>query len=200
MQSECFASREDGWVARAGSVWTTHDAGRRWTRSRLRPERRGLPIPELGCRGDDVWIVFHGGAAAGTEGYRVYRSLDGGSTWRAVLASPLQRGLPAISNYAGPFDVLDHAAAVFSGSCSPCGGFGTASIVRTVDGGASFRRSTPFHGYVPNALSFVDAARGWLLTGAHVGSASPARLGVLWRTSHGGSSWRAVLRSPLLAP
>jgi photosystem II stability/assembly factor-like uncharacterized protein len=200
VQSECFAGPRDGWIARGGSVWTTHDGGMRWVRSRLRQERQGVPIPELGCSGQNAWIVFHEGAAAGTEGYRVYRSLDGGSTWRAVLASPFQRRLPAISNYTGPFSILGHGAAVFSGSCAPCGGFGTASIVRTVDGGASFRHSTPFRGYVPNALSFVDAARGWLVTGAHVGSATPARLGVVWRSVDGGHSWRAVLRSPLLAP
>ncbi len=200
VQSECFASRRDGWIARGGSVWTTHDGGRRWARSRLRQERQGFPIPELGCRGQNAWVVFHQGAAAGTEGYRVYRSLDGGSTWRAVLASPFQARLPAISNYTGPFSILGDGAAVFSGSCSPCGAFGTASIVRTLDGGASFRRSTPFHGYVPTALSFVDAARGWLVSGAHAGSATPVRLGVVWSSVDGGRSWRAVLRSPLLAP
>jgi photosystem II stability/assembly factor-like uncharacterized protein len=200
VQSECFSSRRDGWLARAGSVWTTHDGGGRWARSGLRRARQGFPIPELGCHANEVWVVFHEGAAAGTESYHVYRSLNGGSTWRAVLASPFQHRLPAISNYAGPFSILGGGGAVFSGSCSPCDGFGTATIVRTLDGGASFRRSTPFHGYVPSALSFVDAARGWLITGAHVGSAAPARLGVLWRSVDGGRSWRSVLRSPLLAP
>ena len=72
--------------------------------------------------------------------------------------------------------------------------------MRTLDGGASFRRSTPFRGYVPSALSFVDAARGWLVTGAHAASAAPARLGILWRSVDGGHSLRSVLRSPLLAP
>lgn len=200
VQSECFSSRRDGWLARAGSVWTTHDGGTHWVRSALRRARQGFPIPELGCRGDNVWVVFHEGAAAGTEDYHVYRSLDGGSTWRAVLASPIQQRLPAISNYAGPFSILGSGAAVFSGSCSPCEGFGTATIMRTLDGGASFRRSTPFHGYAPQALSFVDAARGWLLTGAHAGSAASARLGVVWQTVDGGRSWHAVLRSSLLAP
>jgi len=197
VQSECFATRQRGWVARAGSVWTTHDGGRTWARTRLRPSSAQ---PELGCRGRDVWVLFREGAAAGTEGYHVFRSLDGGSTWRAVLASPFQRRLPAISNYAGPFNVLAGNTAVFSGSCAPCDGFGTATIVRTLDGGRTFTRSTPFHGYTPSALSFVDASHGWLLTGAHVGSATPARLGVLWRTLDGGRTWRSVLRSPLLAP
>ena len=197
VQSECFATRQLGWVARGGSVWTTHEGGRRWMRARLRPS---TALPELGCRGRDVWVLFSEGAAAGTEGYHVFRSLDGGSTWRAVHASPFQRRLPAISNYAGPFSVLGHGAAVFTGSCAPCGGFGTASVVRTVDGGASFRRSTPFHGYRPAALSFVDASRGWLLSGGRVGSAGPANLGLLWRTVDGGRHWRLVYRSPLLAP
>ena len=200
MQSECFSSPRDGWLARAGTIWSTHDGGRQWVLSRLRPARQGFPVPELGCRGQDVWVVFHEGAAAGTEGYHVYRSLDGGSTWRAVLASPFQRRLPSISNDAGPFSVLGRKGAVFSGSCPACGGFGTATIVRTVDGGASFRRSTPFHGYMPSSLSFIDAARGWVLTAAHVASAGPARLGILWRTDDGGRRMRMLLRSPLLAP
>jgi photosystem II stability/assembly factor-like uncharacterized protein len=200
MQSECFAGVRDGWTARAGSVWTTHDGGMSWRRTNLQPARQGFPIPELGCRGRDVWVVFHEGAAASTEGYRVYRSLDGGSTWRAVFASPFQNRLPSISNYVGPFSVLGGGAAILSGSCAPCDGTGTATFVRTLDGGSSFRRSTPLHGYTPQAQSFVDADRGWLVTGAHAASASPARLGVVWRTVDGGRSWRIVTRAPALAP
>jgi photosystem II stability/assembly factor-like uncharacterized protein len=200
MQTECFASTRDGWVARGGSVWTTHDGGGSWARTNLQRARQGFPLPQLGCKGRDAWVVFHEGAAASTEGYRVYRSLDGGSTWRAVFASPFQNRLPSISNYAGPFSVLGGGAAILSGSCAPCDNFGTASFVRTLDGGRSFRRSTPLHGYTPQALSFVDANRGWLVTGAHVASATAVRLGVVWRTVDGGRSWRIVLRAPQLAP
>jgi photosystem II stability/assembly factor-like uncharacterized protein len=200
MQTECFADARDGWVARAGSVWATHDGGGSWARTNLQRARQGFPVPQLGCRRRDVWIVFHEGAAASTEGYRVYRSLDGGSTWRAVFASPFQNRLPSISNYAGPFSVLGGGAAILSGYCSPCDSYGTASFVHTLDGGSSFRRSTPLHGYTPQALSFVDAKGGWLLTGAHVASATAVRLGVVWRTLDGGRSWRIVLRAPQLAP
>jgi photosystem II stability/assembly factor-like uncharacterized protein len=196
VQAECFATRKLGWVARGGSVWTTHDGGTHWARTLRR--RSKLALPELGCDGRDVWVVFHEGAAAGTEGYLVYASLDGGATWRARLASPFQQRLPTISNYVGPFDVLGRGIAVLTGSCAPCDGFGTTTIVRTVDGGASFRRATPFHGYLPRAVSFVDARRGWLLTGAHAGSASPVNMGVLWKTVDGGRRWRVALRSPLL--
>jgi len=195
VQSECFASRQDGWVARGGSVWTTHDGGGRWAKARLRTGPQELP--EMNCRTGDSWVAFHEGAAAGTEGYRVYAS-RGDGPWRPVLASPIQRRLPSVSNYLGPFSVLGGGRAVFSGSCAPCDTFGTLTIAETTNGGASFQRVTPLRGYRPAALTFVDATSGWLLTGAHVGSASPARLGILWRTLDAGRHWTAVFRSPLL--
>jgi photosystem II stability/assembly factor-like uncharacterized protein len=196
VQSECFATRQRGWVARQGTVWTTDDGGSRWIRARLRPAGQGFPLPVVGCRGRDAWVVFHEGAAAGTEGYHVYRSVAGGP-WRAVLASPFQRRLPVISNYAGVFDVLGHGAAVLTGGCGPCEGAGTTSIVRTIDGGRSFSRATPFRGYMARAVSFVDARRGWLLTGAHLASATAVNTGVLWSSADGGH-WRVLYRSPLL--
>ena len=195
VQSECFASQQDGWVARGGTVWATHDGGGHWLRVRLRSGQQ--EIPELNCGRGDAWVAFHEGAAAGTEGYHVYVSRGGGS-WRAVLASPFQRRLPSVSNYLGPFSVLGGGRAVFSGSCAPCDTFGTVTIARTLNGGASFQRATALRGYRPGALTFLDTNSGWLITGAHVGSASPARLGILWRTRDGGRHWSSVLRSPVL--
>jgi photosystem II stability/assembly factor-like uncharacterized protein len=181
VQSECFTTRRDGWVARGGTVWTTHDGGLRWARARLRS--RPQELPDVGCRAGDAWVVFHEGAAAGTEGYRVFRS-RGGGPWRAVLASPFQRKLPTISNYAGAFTVVGHGTAVFTGSCAPCAGLATATVVRTVDGGSSFTR-TALGGPAPSAVSFLDARRGWLVAGRQ-----------LEGTNDGGRHWRPVVRLP----
>jgi photosystem II stability/assembly factor-like uncharacterized protein len=71
LQSLCFSDAHTGWVARAGTVWTTRDGGSRWRARTLAASRQGFPIPDLYCRGRDVWVVLHEGAAAGTEGYRV---------------------------------------------------------------------------------------------------------------------------------
>jgi photosystem II stability/assembly factor-like uncharacterized protein len=181
VQSECFTTRRDGWVARGGTVWTTHDGGLRWARARLRSGPQELP--DVGCRAGDAWVVFHEGAAAGTEGYRVFRSLGGGP-WRAVLASPFQRKLPSISNYADAFTVVGHGTAVFTGSCAPCAGLASATVVRTVDGGSSFTR-TALGGPAPSAVSFLDARLGWLVAGRE-----------LEGTNDGGRHWRAVVRLP----
>jgi hypothetical protein len=197
VQSECFSTPRDGWVARGGSVWTTHDTGRHWIRARLRVRTGTQELPELGCKNRDAWVVFREGAAAGTEGYRVYASFGGGR-WRPVLASPFQRTLPTVSNYIGPFSILGSGRAVFSGWCAPCDGFGTLSITRTLNQARSWWRSTPLRGYEPKAVGFTDAENGWLVSGGHGGSASAARVGILWRTRDGGRHWRIVVRSALL--
>jgi photosystem II stability/assembly factor-like uncharacterized protein len=182
VQSECFATSRSGWVARGGTVWTTSDAGVHWTRARLRhgPQE----VPDIGCRAADAWVVFHEGAAAGTEGYYVMRSLNG-SPWRGVLASPFQHKLASISNYAGPFAPLGHGAAYFTGSCAPCGGRGTATLLRVVSGGVAVAYRKVFRGAVPQAISFVDVRDGWVVT--------PHRL---WTTTDGGAHWRIAAHLP----
>ncbi len=171
VQSECFSSRRDGWVARGGSVWSTRDGGAHWTRVRLRAGPQ--EFPDLGCSRGGAWVVLHEGAAAGTEGYHVFRS-RGGGPWRAVYASPFQRKLPSISNYAGPFAVLRQGSAVLTGSCAPCGGRGTATLVSPL-GRATWRSAAP------TAISFLDARRGWIVVRNR-----------LWKTVDAGRHWRVL--------
>lgn len=169
VQSECFSTRVDGWVARGGTVWTTHDGGAGWFRARLRSGPQ--EVPDLGCSEGGAWVVFHEGAAAGTEGYHVFSSLRG-APWRAVYASPFQRKLPSISNYAGPFTVLAGGGTVLTGSCAPCGGRGTATLVTALS-----RATWP--GPAPTALSFLNQRHGWIVSG-----------GRLRETTDGGRHWR----------
>ena len=164
VQSECFASRRCGWLARGGSVWSTSDAGKSWTRARLR--RGQLELPQLGCSDRGVWVVFHEGAAAGTEGYHVFRSLTGGP-WRGVYAGPFQQTLPTLGNYAGPFAVLRSGAAVLTGSCAPCDGAGTATLV------TAFGRSTS-PGPAPSAVAFLDSRHGWIVSGGRLRATNDA--------------------------
>ena len=171
VQSECFSTRTDGWIARGGTVWTTHDGGAGWFRTRLRAGPQELP--DVGCSTGGAWVVFHEGAAAGTEGYHVFRSLAGGR-WRAVFASPFQRKLPSISNYAGPFAVLGGGGAVLTGSCAPCDGVGTTTLV-SPSGRATWR------GPAPTAVDFLDGRHGWIVS-----------RGRLRETNDAGRHWRVL--------
>jgi photosystem II stability/assembly factor-like uncharacterized protein len=155
--------------------------------------------PDLRCGERAVWALFRNGVAAGSEGYDVFRSLDAGKTWTAVLANLDQHRsrLPRISNYADEFVAVGSRSAVFVGTCPACGRRQpTITVVATRDGGHTWSRHTVLDGYWPEAVSFVDARRGWLLT-------SPARDapsgGWIWATRDAGRTWRVVFRSPALA-
>jgi len=157
VQSECFSTRTDGWAARGGTVWTTHDGGAGWSPAHLRAGPQ--EVPDVGCSTGGAWVVFDEGAAAGTEGYHVFRSRAG--AWRAVYASPFQRKLPSIGNYAGAFAVLRQGSAMLPGSCAPCAGVGTATLVSPAG------RAT-WQGAAPTAISFLDARRGWIASGGRL--------------------------------
>ena len=192
MQTQCFSSTRDGWVARNNSVWTTRDGGAHWTRHWF-GKRLATTLPELQCRGRSVWALFAGGAAAGSEGYEVFRSLDGGRSWRAVLAGLVTQRLPRINAYPGPFLALGGGRAIFEGTCGPCVfGHGTVNFVRTIDGGRTFATATPYiRSFVGGPISFRDMRRGWLLT-----QLFRSKKRTVLFTHDGGAHWQRVATIP----
>jgi Photosynthesis system II assembly factor YCF48 len=173
LQSLCFSDARTGWVARNGVVWTTLDGGTHWRSRALERTRQGFPIPSLYCHGSDVWVVEHSGAGAGTEGYRIFRSFDRGTTWRAVFATFVSK-LPRVSNYSGPISALGGGDAVLEGSCGPCDGSGTVTFVHgTV--------RTTLSRVQPGPLAFANRRLGLAVLS-----------GTIYRTIDGGRTWRRV--------
>jgi photosystem II stability/assembly factor-like uncharacterized protein len=189
LQSLCFSDARTGWVARNGTIWTTHDAGAHWkAKLLLRPPDGNPPLPELSCHGRDVWAMLTTGAAAGSQAYAVYRSRDAGATWRAVYGQFLVQGVPRLSAYAGPIAALGRGDAVLEGSCAACDGYGTVSIVH-----GAIRKTLSAAG--PGAISFAGPLRGLLVL-----TSPRTRLPSVWRTVDGGRRWTRVLTSSRLKP
>jgi photosystem II stability/assembly factor-like uncharacterized protein len=181
LQSLCFSDARTGWVARGGTVWTTHDAGVHWRAKVLLHAPDGnAPYPELACHGSDVWVKVSTGAAAGSEAYAVYRSTDAGRTWTVPFAQFLVPHRPAISAYAGPIVALGDSDAVLEGSCAACGGTGTVTILH-----GEIRHT--FRGVLPGPLAFGDPKTGLVLLTAVRGGGLQ-----VYRTRDGGSTWRRV--------
>jgi photosystem II stability/assembly factor-like uncharacterized protein len=191
----CFASLRRGWLASPTDVSTTSDGGRSWKNVLMLHGFRGERWHDasVGCSGSAAYVLLTGGVAAGSEAYRVVRTLDGGAHWHAILgpAFVLGTGLQSIDAYADGFDVISPGRAVFAGSCPACLGLGTERTVLVQAGARSVSTTQPFSGSGEAAVSFTDDTHGWLITARlRLKAGRPVSDTALYRTSNSGRSWR----------
>lgn len=185
----CFTGARAGWVAAGRKVLRTDDGGSTWATSFEAPLQGEGWRATLGCKGSSAWVLLKGGVAASQQAYAVFRTLDG-ARWEAVLqgqyTSPLGAGGPSegIDAYAGPFDIVDSSVAFFAGFCPACDPQPLPSITRTDDGGRTWEHFTiqAAAGGEPQAVSFTDARRGWLLATLEDGTE-------VYATADGGRTW-----------
>ena len=195
LQSICFSDADHGWATSGGDILGTNDGGRTWSAASaaFTPAEFRLNPASVWCRDHQVvWALFSGGVAAGNEAFALYRTLDSGGHWGAVLANQLlQLPVPDGGPTHGPFSLVDDATAYFVGICGACGPV-SASIRGTEDAGASW--SAPVVIPALNwayAIAFTDAEHGWAVGVSH-GSADtvgPAQ-GIILATSDRGRTWR----------
>jgi photosystem II stability/assembly factor-like uncharacterized protein len=147
--------------------------------------------------GSSIWVLFDGGAAAGSQGYAVYASADAGASWRPVVVAPILagsdpafRGVTQLDAYSGPFAAVSATQAVFLGQCPGCDPQ-RVMVLRTQDGGSRWDRHV-INGFVPAALAFADADHGWLA--AQLGG-YPGRHPAILATTDGGRTWHPVYPS-----
>ena len=165
-----FADSSNGWLAGGGwaidgaIVGSTRDGGRTWTFD--------SGVIAGGARGESFGHVHFFDTRRGcatASGGRIFVTGDGGSSWRPVRS--------ASGGSVFDLEFLDDGMTGWAAG---------TDLVRTDDGGETWRfvnRSTGDTGYeLANAIHFVDASRGWLVS--HGGS--------LRRTDDGGHHWVPV--------
>jgi Photosynthesis system II assembly factor YCF48 len=174
-----------------GATWTTLlDAGSspvaQWYTATVQ-------CPDL----QSIWVLFEGGAAAGSKGYAAYTSADAGVGWQPVVVSPMLVGSdPAFAHvtpldaYPGPFAAVSASEAIFLGQCPACDPQ-HVTVVRTKDGGERWGRRV-VNGFFPTGLAFADRDHGWMTT--LVGGVEGRRSAIL-ATTDGGHSWHSVYPS-----
>lgn len=197
-QAMCWDGQR-GWAGAGTALRTTVDGGERWSPVPTPIAETG-EIADIACAGGAVWVKALHGAAAGSEGYEVLRSVDA-RHWDVVLGGLVHQGLPSIDAYSGPLSARSALSALFVGYCPACGNQPAASATRTDDGGRSFQRSpvtSPTDpGFLPAAVSFADHDHGWIL-GTVTTSAGHGG-GAVYATVDGGRTWRIVVTSAALA-
>ncbi len=191
LQSVDMLTVSAGWTLGANNhILRTADGGRKW----LDATPRGLPAAPpyngaIAATGpDDAWL-----AVATDRRTWVYRTTDGGATWRRARIS--LTGQPQVSFLSGSTGyLLLHLGAA-------AGSEGVA-LLRTRDGGAHWRvvaNGSPQAKWTPplifagdkSGFAFRDPTHGWL-TGEWAANSI-----LLDATSDGGRTWR---RQPLPVP
>ena len=170
-----LVSATQGWVVSEAGVAWTGDAGQHWI-------RRSPPAVSVSdIRGSFFLDATHAwlSASVGAD-LVVFRTNDAGVVWRIARLALLgteytEHGAPAYVDFVDP----THGWVVAFHTCA--GGCQTADLYRTVDGGATWEKSSIPEG---NPLRFSSPSSGW--TYASTLGADHGRLVV---SSDGGHSW-----------
>lgn len=143
-------------------------------------------------------------AAAGTDG--VFRSDDGGNSWRQVLAGPSSTG-PGWISLAGGVDAGGREV-VYAGSAAPApvGNGALASVARSTDAGTSWASLTSNTSAIDAGDWWLAATQPWMMLGrgsyvaAQIATVpgDPSQVYVagrsgVWRSRDGGAHWEAAV-------
>ena len=175
-----------------GGAWLSDDAGKSWRVSTegmwaayLPPEERENPatqdphrIVRCAAAPDVLWTQHHNG---------VFRSVDGGQTWREIAIAPSSFGFAVAVHPTDP-DTAWFAPAISDQQRYPVEG--RFILTRTRDGGATFERLTAG---LPDHESYDLVYRHGLDvddTGARLAVGSTT--GSLWVSDDAGDRWACV--------
>jgi YVTN family beta-propeller protein len=190
VQSVCFATASQGYVADGADLYRTDDGGRTWRLAYRAPlqSNEGAETAR-GCSGDRVLMEVGGqGAALGHAPYIAFLSTDGGARFQPTIEEnythPGKAGVNAPEgpgSYPGPFTLTPSGTPVYSGT-TPAAGT-TAVLV----GSPAPGRAHDVLGVSGIAwLSFPSATTGYAVT-------TDLGAGRLVKTTDGGRSWAQVL-------
>src|SRR5512133_1548560 len=179
-----------GNTAPGDGVWTSRDAGKTWTRvTYFDPKNHSPRIRIHPTNPDIVWIGVLGHAFGRNEQRGVFKTTDGGRTWRKVLYRDDATGISDLIVDANDANVL--YAAFWHAYRTPwslnSGGPG-GGIFRSTDGGETWTELTSNPGLPKGVLGKIGLAvsgaksnRVWALIEAEEGG--------VYRSDDGGATW-----------
>jgi len=181
-----------GNVSHGDGVWKSTDAGRTWKHAGL-PQSRHIPRMRIHPRNPDIaWAAVLGEIFAPGEERGVYKTTDGGKTWRRVLYRNNRAGAIDLALDPSNPDVL--YAALWDVKRTPwsleSGGPGSG-LFKSTDGGETWTEISRNPGLPKGLLGRI---------GVTVSGANPDRVwaqieaedGGLFRSDDAGKTWRRV--------
>ena len=197
--STVWAGTGEAWAIRdadlqGDGVYKSTDSGTTWTNMGLRETGRIGRIIVHPTNPDVVYVCALGRATGPQEEHGVYRTKDGGKTWKLVLTLGGNFGCSGLALdaknpqvlFAGMWHVILHTYAMYSGTDDP-----KAGIYVTRDGGDSWKQvldaglPKPPIGKIDVAVAPTNSKRVYALI-------QTADQGSVWRSDDGGVKWKVV--------
>lgn len=181
-------------VSYGDGVWVTHDGGAHWRNVGLRATWAIAQIAIDPRNSRRVWVAAVGNPYRDSTERGVYRTTDGGRTWRRTLYLGPSSGASDVAIDPGNPNL------VFAGiwqfrrvPWSFSSGGALDGLFRSRDGGTTWQRLRG------NGLPSGDMGRiGVGVLGSRVYALIQSKQGVLWRSDDGGSHWRLMTRDTLV--
>ncbi|MDB5052505.1 MAG: hypothetical protein JWM44_555 [Bacilli bacterium] len=194
-----FSNEKVGWIFTYQDdkffVERTMDGGQTWKSVYERYSKGGIMNALIRSSGPlDAWVEVIGGVGMNQAAYSLFHTSDGGAKWTSVLAHSSAGGgiAPGFATeknaeasgpgaYPGTLIALSSKTAFLSGSCSPCGDNGEATIGWTKDGGKTWIEAQQKLSGQGSAISFLSENEGWL-----------ASSNTIYITKNGGENWNVL--------
>lgn len=186
-----------GNVSEGHGMWRSDDGGRNWKKIGLENSRHIMRIVINPTNPEIVWVAALGHLFGPSEDRGIYKTVDGGKTWRKVLYSDEQSGGSELVMEPGNPMVL--YASTWTVIRTPysleSGGKGSA-LWKSTDGGETWKNLNNTKGFPGNtvignigiAVSAVNPKRVFALV--------ESKKGGLFRSDDGGDSWELVSTEP----
>ena len=182
-----------GNVSSGYGIWKSEDAGKTWKSSGLPKSRH---VPRIAIHPSDPNIIYAavlGNIYKPTENRGVYKSTDGGITWKKVLFANTNAG--AVDLTLDPNNPRILYASTWNARRTPyslsSGGKGSA-LWKSTDSGASWKEISQNEGFAKDTLGIIgvtvspmDSERIWAIV-------ENKEKGGVYRSDDGGETWSHI--------
>ncbi len=175
-------------------LWLTHDGGATWRNVGLRDTWAIAQVVVDRRDSRRIWVAAVGDPYRGSTARGIYRTTDGGRTWKRTLFAGPSSGASDVA--VDPRDANVVYAGIWQFRRVPwsfSSGGAADGVYKSTDGGATWRRLRG------NGLPVGDMGRiGLAVAGPRVYAVIQSKHGVLWRSDDGGAHWRLMTRDTLV--